>query len=63
MSDVANLKFAPLNPGAGEYRTDCYMKFTPLSPGEYIKRATTMKLVMGVALLIYSPGFKGANFD
>ena len=62
MSDVANLKFAPLNPGAGEYRTDCYMKFTPLSPGEYIKRATTMKLVMGVALLIYSPGFKGANF-
>ena len=61
MSDVANLKFVPLNPG--EYRADCYIEFAPLKPGEYIRRATTMKLVMGVALLIYSPGFKGANFD
>ena len=56
---MANLKFAPLNPG--EYRADCYTKFAPLNPGEYIRRAATMKLAMGAALLIYSPGFKGAN--
>ena len=60
MSNEAHFKFAPLNPG--EYRAACYIKFAPINPGEYIRRATPIASFIAEALLIYSPGFKGANF-
>ena len=58
--EKSHITFAPLNPG--EYKATCYIKFAPLNPGEYVMGAAPMASFIAAALLIYSPGFKGANF-